>query len=498
VSEAEKKRRLAYKENRDKWILIQIIAIALLAFLAVGLFVAYSSSSRTYYITCAEQGQVDYKVHVQDNAFYGEAWLDGDQAYVVSLVDRILADFEYKMVMDTDPGDNRFDYNYQIDAQLVVTDEDSGIALYDPSETLVTQKTGKLISGRALSLKEKVDIDFVRYNQLANDFISTYQLKNVTSVLNVTMTVNVQSSGKSLVGTNDTSHVTTMQIPLAVEKLNITTKSSPSQQDKVMLATEDCSTPFLVLAWVATELEVLLVGFFVAFIYLTRNTDINYEIKVKRILSSYRSFIQKIDNPFDCEGYQLLYVNTFPEMLGIRDTISSPILMSENEDATCTQFLIPTNTKILYVFEIKVDNFDAIYNAEPVIEEPIILEEVDSEALAEALATPDIDLDAVEYIEDDDKEEEVGVEVIGVVWPEKAHKNKVYRYDPNGETLEKGDEVLVPSRDVAKNKDIIRKAAVTHGNHKVAPETLKHPLKKIIGVVKRKAEAFLTPHDEAN
>ena len=36
------------------------------------------------------------------------------------------------------------------------------------------------------------------------------------------------------------------------------------------------------------------------------------------------------------------------------------------------------------------------------------------------------------------------------------------------------------------------KAAVAHGNHRVDPETLHHPLKKIIAVVKRKAEIVLS------
>ena len=35
--------------------------------------------------------------------------------------------------------------------------------------------------------------------------------------------------------------------------------------------------------------------------------------------------------------------------------------MTENSDETKTSFLIPTNTKLLYVFEIKVDNYDEIY-----------------------------------------------------------------------------------------------------------------------------------------
>jgi putative N-acetylmannosamine-6-phosphate epimerase len=85
-------------------------------------------------------------------------------------------------------------------------------------------------------------------------------------------------------------------------------------------------------------------------------------LKVKRIVNSYKGFIQKINTPFNEAGYQVLYINTFNEMLEIRDTLQLPILMYENEDRTRSVFMIPTSTELLYVFDIKVDNYDVIYS----------------------------------------------------------------------------------------------------------------------------------------
>ena len=123
------------------------------------------------------------------------------------------------------------------------------------------------------------------------------------------------------------------------------------------------------------------------------------------------------------------------------------------------------------------------------------------EDLAEAMATPDVILDEVDFIEDDDvdyvgTDEAPGVEVVGVVWPERRKNNKVYRYDPNGEKLSEGDMVLVPTRDAARDREVIRKAAIAHANHSIDPATHPHALKKIIGVIKRRAEAALTPKTE--
>ena len=122
---------------------------------------------------------------------------------------------------------------------------------------------------------------------------------------------------------------------------------------------------------------------------------------------------------------------------------------------------------------------------------------MDADLLNEALESPDVSLETIDFVDDEVIVEQEGVEVISVVWPGKEKRNKMYRYDPNGEQVSEGDVVLVPSRDMAKNRDIVRKAAVAHGNHRVDPETLHHPLKKIIAVVKRRTEQLLVG-DEAS
>ncbi len=122
----------------------------------------------------------------------------------------------------------------------------------------------------------------------------------------------------------------------------------------------------------------------------------------------------------------------------------------------------------------------------PIVEEAVIIEEnVDATAVAEALAAPVVVLADIDYDDLEETEMEDGVEVISVVWPERRSHNKLYRYSPNGEKFESGDVVLVPTRDVMRERNVIRKAAVVRGNHFVDPNTLHHTLKKIVGRVKK-------------
>jgi len=509
MSEVEIKKRQDYKRNRKKWILIQAVALTVVVVIALGSFLVFERMNRTYYIEYTENGGVDYSVQYKNNNFFEEEWIGSGQSYVTSLINGMKADFKYVLAMDAiNVG---FDYTYDITAQLIVSDKDTGDHIFDPTEVILPDKKGVVTSTHGFNIKESVFIDFNKYNSLAHNFVQVYGLNNATSMLVVSMNVEVLSRCDEFENNNENNYSISLNIPLMEENFSMFSSSStPASESKVLACKGAINQHIFFGIGVAFSIvSILLAAVLALFVYFTRNEDVNYANKVKKIVNAYRSFIQQIEGEFDAEGYQIVPIKTFVEMLGIRDTIQSPVLMWENKDETMTQFLIPTNTKILYTFEIKVDNYDAIYGIAE--EEPhgivyefeqedaiIIEKDVDMDELNEAMATPDVDISEVDFVPDDDVECDTGIEVVGVVWPERRKKNKVYRYDPNGEQLAEGDMVLVPTRDVARDREVIRKAAIAHSNHKIDPETHPHALKKIIGVIKRRAEAALTPNIEEN
>ena len=494
MSELEIKRRQEYKRNRKKWSIIQTVAIITAAIIALGSFLIYDRMNRTYYIEYTENSSIDYKVQYLENEFFEEEWIDKDQEYISSLVKDIAADFNYKLNMDT--VGVGFEYKYKIDATLLIADEDSGRPYKTITEVLVPLTNASARRSNSVEINESISIDYNKYNQIARDFVDTY-VKDASCTLIVTLDVEVLSSSDNFQQSNENKYFTSLNIPLVEETFGMEITSSVPESDSKVLAYSGAESQnvFLAVSIASASLTLLLTLLLIAFLHITRNEDITYSAKVRKILNSYSSYIQRMDGEFNDEGYQTVMIKTFTEMLGIRDTIQSPILATENREETMTRFLIPTNTKILYVYELKVDNYDQIYS---IPEEPVILDEtVSQEDIDEALAQPDVVLSEIDYEEDDDDEfeaapEEPGVEVVGVVWPERKNRNKVYRYDPSNEQLHEGDVVLVPTRDAARNREVIRKAAVAHSNHRVTPEHIHHPLKKIIGVIKRKAEEALT------
>ena len=155
-----------------------------------------------------------------------------------------------------------------------------------------------------------------------------------------------------------------VRIPLVQNVLKPqVTSTIPSGPQKVLANPSEGNSIFKILAIVFGILSGAAIAAVIFYTVKTRDDHIDYARKVQRIVVGYKSFIQKINNPFDTTGYQILSIDTFNEMLEIRDTLQLPILMHENEDKTRTVFMIPVDGRLLYTFVIKVDNYEELYAA---------------------------------------------------------------------------------------------------------------------------------------
>lgn len=566
MSEKEKNKRAAYRKNREKWIFAQSVVVIVLTLAVLISALVSAQLQKKYYIGYREGGSIDYNVFLKENEFFEQTHLGKDQSYVASLIDKIIADYSYEIDMDTD--DVNYRYSYTIKSRLEIIDNSSSVAIFNPEKELVNVQNRSQSSSNRLRINEIVVINYDEYNDLANKFLEAYSLTSTTSNIVVTLEVDVLSDCEAFSGSAVDTYTSELRIPLTTKTVNIQmTSAVPDDEAKMIACTRGAgSEVFKTTAIVLGVVDILMILLLVAFIFLTRTPDVNYTARVKRILSQYKSYIQKINNVFETYGYQTIFVNTFDEMLEIRDTIQAPILMYENEDKTCAKFMIPTDSKLLYVYKIEVEGYvepetekreepvpttivkpnitnvvrpvvkvvvtppaakpepDPEPEIETVVEEPEIEIEAEDEQLPEVVAVVEEDAAPVEEApieeapveEAEEKTSEVEnilasiptaaeeaedpnkVEAIDIIWEERTHKT--YRYDPDGNDVEEGDVVLVPTRDVQSDKEIVREAEVARGNYKIDPSTLDHPLKKILGVVRRKAEkvftAMITPEEK--
>ncbi len=356
MSELEKLERDTYQKKRRLHILIHTIVICVLTVALLVTSLTYIKLNKNTYVYYSESGDVLYRAYLADNEFYEQEYLNGQHAYVSELIDKITGDFSYDLALDT--SDVSFKYSYYIEAKVIVSDKDTGAHIYDPSFIVLPEKTVET-HGNCLKIREHVSIDYKEYESLAAKFVGAYRLENVEQKLSVKMHVNVLGASESFASDSSGQYEVELKIPLNAKTVKPTVSTSVAAgEQKILANSTNAKNGFKIASVIVAVVDALAVAAIFVFIILTRDKHIDYARMVKKIVSSYRSYIQKILTPFNDEGYQVLVVNTFVEMLEIRDTIQMPILMYENEDRTCTRFMIPAPQNLLYVFEIKVEDLN--------------------------------------------------------------------------------------------------------------------------------------------
>lgn len=374
MSESEKKKRLEYRQKRRKLILIQSVIAIIVAVMIATFFAIDFRVGKDNYLPYNQSSDIDYTVYLKENDFYEEDHLGKGQSYIAQLVDEITADFNYEFKIDAN-GLNCTG-EYQIVGELVIEDTRTGNKVFGKEYPLKAASVFG-ING-AINVNDSITVNYDEYNGLAEEFLNVFDLADVRCNLILSMKVLVRYDGLNTRSAPQTDYSFALNVPLTTQKVDIVmTSVAPNSQSQVLAVDNGVNKDlFKILGICASVLEVIILAVLVIFVYKTRNDDINYEIKIKRLVAAYKSYIQKILSEFDFNGYQVLKVETFNEMLDIRDTVNSPILMSENVDKTCTKFLIPTEGGILYLHEIRVDDYDDIYGLDaPVDEEQIETEE---------------------------------------------------------------------------------------------------------------------------
>ncbi len=356
MSDYEKQQRDRYQKKRMRWIRIQSVIAVLLAIVTAASLLIYGRLNRRTYVTYTEKGCISHTVTLEDNNFYDEAYLDQNHAYVAVLMDTVNAQFFYNMCMED--AFSQYQYGYTVDACVHITDKETGADVFDPVFTLKELQTGK-VTDNTVAVKEQVTIDYHEYNELAKNFVEAYELKNVTATLVVTMNMELKGAGRSAAQESANTYKLQLNIPLLKQTVGITSTSTVPTGEQKILA---CDSPWKA----ASKYTALISGVLLAlsllgltvYVLRTRDNHIDYARRVAKLLNNYKSYIQRITDPFCFDGYQVLHVATFPELLEIRDTLQIPVLMYENEDKTAAWFFVATASGVLYLYDVYVEGFE--------------------------------------------------------------------------------------------------------------------------------------------
>lgn len=332
-----------------------IFAIIVVTSIFVSFVFLFTAEQKAYYVSYKEQSNLDYKVYLKPNDFFPNSYLDKNNQYIASLIDYISANFDYDLRVDNQ--NINYQYSYRIEAVVNVAEKDSDRSLYNYTEVLEEQKLTTPLDNTNVKIHKDLKIDYNNYNELIKNFVNTYDLENIVSTLNINMYVSVFGNCDEIEN-SDNESVISLTIPLTTRTVGIDISYNllEDNSEKIMLC-KDVEKSNLIIPlgmFLSGVMDVCLVIILIRYILNTRTAESIYERELKRILNNYKSFIQKVNNNFDLRGYKVLKVDTFNDMLEIRDTTCEPILMVENKEKDGVYFFIPSKTKILYSYGLRL------------------------------------------------------------------------------------------------------------------------------------------------
>ena len=151
---------------------------------------------------------------------------------------------------------------------------------------------------------------------------------------------------------NKESKVMTLSIPLTTRTVEISINSNVIEDEGRILSKKseyDDLTYVLAIGCVLLLIGVIIFVLLIKYILDNRRAETMYRQELKRILFNYKSYIQQTNNEIDYDNYKMIQINTFNEILGMRDTMQAPILMYTEKDEERTKFMI-INDDILYIY----------------------------------------------------------------------------------------------------------------------------------------------------
>ena len=327
----------------------------------IGLILLYSyyTLSRGHYINYVEDSNVDYVVCLKENNFYENRCVSKGNQYVASLIDYIPANFNYKL--DFVNGNIEYVYNYNIVAEFNVLDSDNDKVLYTKEEVIYTSEDK--VSSSGININYNMNIDYNKYNNLLNSFISVYDLSQTKNSLKVSMDINIKNKGNNNIDLTalNSSKATSITIPLTTKTVNIDISGITLNTDnnKLVIKPEKNYAFVLVLGIVFI---IIGVGLYILISYInkkSRTIKEIYEDRIKKITLAYDSYIQKITGDYPIGASQICKVTSFKDMIEIKESSEKPLLMLENKEKTGTFFLIPVGEGVIYTYAIRIVDIEA-------------------------------------------------------------------------------------------------------------------------------------------
>lgn len=335
----EKEKIILYhkRKRRKHKIKLGILSTVFLviALTLIGIYIAFNKKTVINY---KENSDVNYKVNLIENEFYKDSYLDEGIDVIANIIKSIDVEFKYNL----DLGREReYTYNYKILAETEVKEKSKTNSIYETEQEILNKPVQEGRSNK-LEIVEKINVDYNEYNNQINKLIEAYKLVNTTSNLHLNLYLNVidKATGEQI---NKENKVMSLEVPLTTRTVEITVNENVKNSQEAIIiqnAKYEHLEYCLIAGAIALIAGLITLASLIKYILDTRSAEKMYDDELRKILFDYKSYIQKINSKMDYKDYKIIKIDTFKELIEMKEEVQSPIFMYTDEERRKSTFIM--------------------------------------------------------------------------------------------------------------------------------------------------------------
>ena len=334
-------------------VILTSVFVAIFLFCSIFLILNSLSVVKLESINYEETGGTNYRVYLKENDLFTEEYFDKSsnvKTFVSNYIKNIKVDFDYLFTVDKP---STMDITYDVTAELITNNAKDNSPLDKKEYTLVESKTDKIIDSNSYSINQPVVIDYEYYNNLANKFKYGTGIE-IDSYLNVYLNVKntFEPNKTGVISIKIPLSEKTIQIKLDEKGLHKKGNKVPEQHTKVGNRYKlfiGFIFAFLSLIFIIKLLKLLS--------YLIKKKS-KYDKYINKILREYDRLIINTRTPPKLEGFNIIRLDSFQELLDARDNVKGAIkYYVVTEHQKCNFYFTHDNDLYLLVIkEVDIDN----------------------------------------------------------------------------------------------------------------------------------------------
>ena len=296
-----------------------------------------------------EKSDINYRVYLKENNEYNKSYLNMGERYVASLVDKIHVDFKYDDLFSKELSGY---YNYSAVATIHGYLKDSLEDVWTKEYRLIDNKTEVINQNnvKTIKIEDRVIVDFAKYRSELSSFSKKYNL-DLAGYIDLSITIKENLDFEGMNDIIEDEKVMNLRIPLSYDTFKIEVKNDNNKIDNYQNFSGRNKVNYLLLIMGAFSLSLAISFLALVIREMVFSTDlrINYARELKKIITNHDDKLVKVKRFYNKKKYNLIYVDSFDELLDVYSRVGNPISYREiKKDEEATFLLIDSDNAWIY------------------------------------------------------------------------------------------------------------------------------------------------------